>query len=277
MQQYNIDIQEIIKIAKKAGNIAMRFYNKDYVIEQKQNKTPVTEADIAVNDFLIKELSIYNYPILSEEVKDNFEKRENADFVWIIDPLDGTSDFIQKTGEFSIMIGLVNKKGESVLGVVYAPVLDELYYAQKDGGVYFCHPGLQGELSSAQERGDLGCDSGSRQQIQVNKNQIKNGTMLVSRNHLGKYEQKIAKKHNMKQIPAGSAGLKICWIAKGEAELYINSSNKSGLWDLCASDIILQEAGGCVCDMDDNEIRYNEREVMLKKGYITSNQRNVLE
>ncbi len=140
MQNYNINIQEIIKIAIEAGNIAMQFYDKEYTIEQKQNKTPVTEADIAVNNFLMDKLSRYNYPILSEEIEDDFENRKKANFVWIIDPLDGTSDFIQKTGEFSIMIGLVNKEGESIFGIVYAPVLNELYYAEKNKGAFFyCH------------------------------------------------------------------------------------------------------------------------------------------
>jgi len=255
MQQHNINIQEIISIAKKAGNIAMQFYDKKYSIEQKQNKTPVTEADLAVNDFLMDKLSKYNYPILSEEIEDNWEARKNADFVWIIDPLDGTTDFIQKTGEFSIMIGLANKKGESVLGVVYAPALDELYYAQKNKGAFLCH------CEDDQREGEA---------ISVSNSGVKDGTILVSRNHLGEYEQKIAKKYNMKQIPAGSAGLKICWIAKGDAELYINSSNRCGLWDTCAADIILTEAAGYICDKNNNEILYNTEGVMLLNGYIVS-------
>jgi len=75
----------------------------------------------------------------------------------------------------------------------------------------------------------------------------------------------------MTQIPAGSAGLKICWIAKGDAELYINSSNKSGLWDTCAADIILTEAGGNIKDKNNNKILYNTEDVMLQNGYIISN------
>ena len=256
MQNHNVKIQEIIKITKKAGDIAMQLYDKKYSIEQKQNKTPVTEAVIAINDFLMDELAKYNYPILSEEVRDDFKKRKNVDFVWIIDPLDGTTDFIQKTGEFSIMIGLINKKGESILGVVYAPALDELYYAQKNKDAYICH---------------LGQDLRSLQKLQVSKKPIKNGKILVSRSHLKKYEQEITKKYNMRQISAGSAGLKICWIARGDAELYINSSDKSGLWDICAADIILAEAGGKIIDKNGNEILYNIEDVMLQNGYVISN------
>ncbi len=100
---------------------------------------------------------------------------------------------------------------------------------------------------------------------------MKNGRILVSRNHLGDYEQEIAEKNNMKQAPMGSAGIKICKVAVGDAELYINSSNKSGLWDICASDIIIQEAGGYVCDMQNSTIKYNNKETMLLNGYIVSN------
>jgi 3'(2'), 5'-bisphosphate nucleotidase len=265
----NINIKEIIKIACRAGEIAMDFYDKEYTIEQKTNKTPVTEADMAINDYLIKELSIYNYPILSEEIKDDFEKRKNADFFWVVDPLDGTKDFIQKTGEFSIMIGLVNKKGESVLGVVYVPALDEMYYAQKNKGSFFVS--LQRNRHCEERLATWQSLSENSQKIQVSKNKIKNGKILTSRNHLGEFEQQIAKKYNMEQIPAGSAGLKICWIARGVAELYINSSSRCGLWDTCAADIILKEAGGYITDKNQKNIKYNTKELGLLNGYIVSN------
>ena len=268
MTYHNIKIQEIIEIAIKAGNMAMRFYDRNYTTGQKQNKTPITEADIAINDFLMGKLSKYNFPILSEEVKDNFKKRKNANFVWIIDPLDGTADFIQKTDEFSIMIGLVNKKGESILGVVYAPALDELYYAEKNKDAFSIKisPLLKEETEEW-----LDILSENSKKLQTSNSSIKNGKILTSRNHLGEYEQEIAKKYNMKQISAGSAGLKICWIAKSDAELYINSSNKSGLWDLCATDIILRESGGNIKDKNGDEILYNTEDIMLQSGYIATN------
>jgi 3'(2'), 5'-bisphosphate nucleotidase len=269
VQQHNITIDEIIKIAYQAGALAMQFYDRKYTIKQKQNKTPVTEADIIINDYLIKELLKYDFPILSEEIKDEFKERKNAEFFWIIDPLDGTSDFIQKSGEFSIMIGLVNKEGESVLGVVYAPALDELYWAQKNKGAFFVS--LQRKRHCEERLATWQSLSENSQKIQVSKNQIKNGKILISRNHLRKYEQQIAKKYNMEQIPTGSAGLKICWIARGDAELYINSSDRCGLWDTCAADIILQEAGGYITDKECKTIFYNVNRTNLLKGFIVSN------
>ena len=272
----NIKIQDIIEIAKEAGKIAMSFYDKKYTIKQKQNKTPVTKVDMAINDFLMEKLSKYNFPILSEEMEDNFEMRKNADFVWIIDPLDGTADFIQKTGEFSVMIGLVDKRGETVLGVIYAPALDELYYAQKSKGAYFVHTkqctdAINRVCTEDDNDGRNASQCVSIDKIKVSDNSIQNGKILTSRNHLGDYEQKIAKENNMEQIPMGSVGPKVGRIARGNAELYINSSNKSGLWDICAADIILQEAGGIIRDKMGNEIKYSTKEVRLLNGYITTN------
>lgn len=247
-----VEIEDIIEIAHEAGSIAMQFYNKEYSIEEKENKTPVTEADIAIHNHLMEKLGVYGYPILSEEGSHDYAKRKNANFLWIIDPLDGTVDFIQKTGEFSIMIGLINSKGESIMGVVYAPESDELYFAEKEYGAFL----LQKE---------------EREKLKVSDFGLKNGRILVSRNHLGEWEQEIAGKYEMNQIPMGSAGLKICRIAVGEAELYINSSDKSGLWDICAADIILREAGGFIHNTQKEKIKYSDSEVILRKGYTISN------
>jgi len=250
---HTVEIEDIITIAREAGKIAMHFYGKEYSIAEKENKTPVTEADLAMHSFLIEKLSVYHYPILSEEGSHDYKKREGAHCTWIIDPLDGTKDFIQKTGEFSIIIGLIDINGDALLGVVYVPATDELYVAEKGRGAYIYH--FKKELES-------------KEKIHVSNKPLNSGRILVSRNHLGQWEQDIAKKCNMRPLPMGSAGLKICRIAKGDAELYINSSNKSGLWDICAADIILTEAGGLICDTEKNKIQYNVRDVMLQKGYI---------
>ncbi|MDX9856093.1 MAG: 3'(2'),5'-bisphosphate nucleotidase CysQ [Candidatus Moranbacteria bacterium] len=252
---HDIEIKNIIKIIKKAGNIAMSFYERDYGIEDKENKTPVTEADLAINEFLFEKLSKFGYPILSEESEDDFEKRKNAEYVWIVDPLDGTSDFIQKTDEFAVMIGLANRDGEAVMGVVYAPSLEELYYAQKGEGSFW-------------EK------DGKVVRLKVSDKGIKKGRILLSRNHLGEFEQEVAKKYDMEKISMGSAGLKICRIAKGDAELYINSSDKSGEWDTCAGNIILTEAGGMSSDMEGNDLIYNKENSEHPNGFVIFGQSN---
>ena len=252
MSTYNVGIDDIVDIAKKAGDIAMQFYDRDYVITDKNDKSPVTEADLAVHHYLIDVLSVYNFPILSEEGMSGFEEGGIYDHMWIADPLDGTKDFIQKTGEFAIMIGLVDRNKESILGVVYAPAIDELYWATKNGGA-FCTKG------------------GVTEQLHVSAHGADECRIFVSRNHLGQREQQIAQKYHMEQIAMGSAGLKICRIAAGQAELYINSSDKCGIWDTCAADIILREAGGNIVTMNGECVHYDRAHVGLLDGFIVSN------
>jgi 3'(2'), 5'-bisphosphate nucleotidase len=131
-------------------------------------------------------------------------------------------------------------------------VLDELYFAQKGTGAFLIKDNNQ-------------------RRIVVSGKELENGKILVSRNHLGEYEQEVARKNKMTQVSMGSAGLKICHIAWGDAELYINSSDKSSLWDICAGDIILKESGGNIVDLGNNKILYNKQEVALKNGYMISN------
>jgi len=250
---HKIDIEEIIKIARVAGSIAMQFYDKKYSIGEKENKTLVTEADIIINNFLIEKLSTYNYPILSEEGEDDFEKRKNAEFIWIIDPLDGTSDFINRTNEFSILIGLV-KNNEPVLGVVYEPVKNSLYWAKKGKGAFL-----------NKNRKNI--------RLQVSgKDDFSDMTILLSRNHLLNSDVELCKKLNIGTQRKRGSTSKACVIARGNAEIYVNTSDKTGEWDTCAVNIILTEAGGDMTDMRGNKLEYNKREETGHlNGFVASN------
>ena len=248
-----MEIQEIKNIAYLAGQEILKHYNNDLQIAYKKDNSPLTEADLA-SDRIIKEgLKKYGFPILSEEATDDFKKRKNSDYVWIVDPLDGTSDFIQKTDEFAVMIGLANKEGGAVLGVVYAPALGELYFAEKGKGS-FC-----------EENGKI------KKNTVSGKENFSEMAILLSRNHLLETEIKISKKLDLMKKHSGSAGLKICRIAEGKAEIYINSSNKSSEWDTCAGNIILQEAGGRITDVNGEELDYNRSNPRHCEGYVVSN------
>ncbi|MBT4941564.1 MAG: hypothetical protein HOJ25_02715 [Candidatus Magasanikbacteria bacterium] len=119
---------DVIPIAKEAGNAIMEIYNKKYVIEKKDDDSPVTTADITSNNIITSGIkNISKHPILSEEIQDTPE-RLSSEYVWIVDPLDGTSDFIKKNGEFSVMIGLV-QGNTPVFGVSYEPATKKCYYA----------------------------------------------------------------------------------------------------------------------------------------------------
>ena len=123
------ELKEIINLVRKAGKKVLEIYQNAPKVYEKEDKSPVTEADFASEKIILSSLKKYSYGILSEETKDNPSRLEKEK-IWIIDPLDGTKYFLQKTGEFSIMVGLVYKK-EPVLGVVYKPVDDKIYFATR--------------------------------------------------------------------------------------------------------------------------------------------------
>ncbi|HFU75372.1 MAG TPA: 3'(2'),5'-bisphosphate nucleotidase CysQ, partial [Arcobacter sp.] len=133
-----IKLEEIIEIAKKAGNAIMEIYQKDFQIEYKDDKSPLTEADTKSNEIICQALMELhpNIPILSEENKViDFETRKSWEYYWCIDPIDGTKEFIKKNDEFTVNIALIHKD-TPVLGVVYAPAIDKMYSAKKDEGAF---------------------------------------------------------------------------------------------------------------------------------------------
>ena len=132
----HIDINTIINISKKAGDAIMEIYSKDFTIEFKDDKSPLTEADKKANDIIVDGLNNLSikFPVLSEEGKEiPYSERKNWDYFWLVDPLDGTKEFIKKNDEFTVNIALIHKN-IPILGVVYAPALGDMYYAKKGSG-----------------------------------------------------------------------------------------------------------------------------------------------
>lgn len=252
-KKIQIDIEDIKKIAEEAGEKVLEYYEKSYDISYKKGdkNTPLTEADLASEKILNNKLRELGIPILSEEAVDDRE-RLNSDYVFIVDPLDGTSDFIEKTGEFAIMMGLVFEK-ESILGVVYEPAKKTMYFAEKGKGAFM------------EKNGEL-------KQLQVSKKDIfEEMAILLSRNHL--LESDIQLCDNLKigkQKKRGSTS-KMCVIARGDAEIYVNTSNKTGEWDTCAVQIILEEAGGKVTDTNGDKLIYNKEIPSNLNGFVASN------
>jgi 3'(2'), 5'-bisphosphate nucleotidase len=249
------ELQAVKSAIKQAGEAAMGYYGEDLDPDThyKADDSPVTKADLAAQEVLENELGKFGYGMLSEEKEDN-EERLNQEKVWIIDPLDGTKDFLQQTGEFTIMVALA-KEGEITLGAVYQPSEDKLYFAQKNEGAY-----MQREDRDPVE-------------ISVSVEDKPEGmTMLVSRNHLRQPEQAVAEKLGIKELQAcGSAGLKMVKIAEGRAHVYINSSDKTDEWDIAAGEIILKEAGGKLTDNNGEKFDYNKENTTNEDGFIASN------
>lgn len=243
-------LQDVLDISRKSGQKILKIYNRKYIIENKEDKSPVTEADLVSNEIIIRSLEKYRWPVLSEESKIEIDKKNKF---WVVDPLDGTLDFIQKTGEFSIMIGLV-ENNKPILGVVYQPSKDKMYYAQLDKGSYL------------NERGQI-------TSLRVSKNKILSKCRIVfSRNHLGPKDLAIAKAMGIENIVrSGSNGIKIGLIAENKADIFFNLTDKMGKWDSCAPEIILKEAGGDLTDIEGSNINYNEKILKNKKGILASN------
>ncbi len=238
------EIKKAMTAAQKAGDRVIEIYQKEYQVFEKEDKSPVTEADLAAQKVILKELEGFDYDVLSEErEKPDFKKEKR----WIIDPLDGTRDFLEKTGEFAIMIGLADKD-KPVLGVVYLPVRDKTYWAVKGNGVFL-----------------------NNSRIEVSKvKDLEKSRIVTSRFHLDKETEEFLREAGVSAMEAGSVGYKVGLIAEGKAEGYLTFSDKSSQWDTCAPQVILEEAGGKMTDIEGEPLEYKE-EIKNLKGIVASN------
>ena len=240
-----------INAVKEAGNAVMEIYKHDFTSTTKKDNSPLTEADLKSNDIIKKIITGTGYPVLSEESVDN-KKRLEHDKIWIVDPLDGTSDFVSKSGEFTIMIALVDKH-EPILGVIYWPTNDILYVAQKGCGAYKFANGVWEKLTIS-KRSDL-----------------RNCRALGSRHHLSSHEVNFLKLLNIEKFSERGSSLKVTDICSGAADLYFTMTNKIKQWDTCASNCLITEVGGKMTDMLGNELEYNTENIYHDNGILVTN------
>ena len=240
-----------IEAAIKAGQKVMNVYNTNFSSSLKQNNEPLTDADIQSNQTISKIISNSKYPILSEENEDN-KTRLNSQKIWIIDPLDGTSDFIKKTGEFTVMISLVLDH-IPILGVIYWPTRSILYLAQKDKGAFKF-------------------DNGSWLKLSVsNISKLENCRVVGSRYHISDTDKDLIKLLHISQFTSIGSSLKVANISSGVAELYFTTTNKIKQWDTCASYSLITEAGGKMTDMLGNDLKYNTDTLNHENGILVTN------
>ncbi|MFW6285753.1 MAG: adenylyl-sulfate kinase [Nanoarchaeota archaeon] len=249
----NINLDELFEKLKEIGDEILKIYNSDFSYESKDDNSPLTKADMLSHEMLKNYLKkITNYPILSEESK-NFQTDDENQKIWIIDPLDGTKDFIGKTDEFSIMIALIENK-KPILGIVYVPALDIIYYAQRGMGAKKIENNIETKLEVS------------------NKTLFKDSRVIVSRNNIREEDKSLLNKlgvKNYKQM--GSVGIKFGEIAKGSAELCFYTTSKIGIWDCAPSHIILKEAGGDVFDNRGLDPTYDLKNKKMKNGFFGTN------
>jgi 3'(2'), 5'-bisphosphate nucleotidase len=242
-----------IDAIKKASKSIMEIYHSDFSTSTKNDNEPITEADIQSNKIILDSLAKSGYPILSEESPDDIQKRLGSNKVWIVDPLDGTTDFVNKTGEFTVMIALVEEHFP-VLGVISCPSLNALYLAQKGKGAYFT------------------INNDSWQKLAVSKtSDIQNCKVVGSRFHQSEKERQFMNSLDISKFTSKGSSLKALDISSGNADLYFTFTSKMKHWDTCASYCIVSESGGKITDMLGNDIRYNTEEIHHKNGLLVTN------
>jgi 3'(2'), 5'-bisphosphate nucleotidase len=245
------ELDVALQAVSEAGNAILEIYGEKYETSIKQDDSPITEADLKSNEIIKKILAKTNHQILSEEDKDD-QTRLSEEIIWIVDPLDGTSDFIDKTGEFTVMIALVKNK-EPILGVIGWPTEKTIFAAQKGKGAF-----------RYSENGWI--------KISVTEiSELSQCRAVGSRHHLSDKEKMFIEKLGIKNFTSIGSSLKVGKISSGEAEAYITTTNKMKEWDSAASYCIISEAGGRMTDMLGNDITYNNEIVNHQNGILVTN------
>ena len=255
-----LELSTALSLAKIASTSILEYYATDFVAEEKlgsdNHYEPVTEADREASRIIVEGLAAA-FPddaILSEEETDETELRLSKNRVWIIDPIDGTSGFVEKNGDFAIQIGLAIG-GDAVLGVVYQPFHDVMNYATKGEGSFM--------------------SVGDQDAVKVHVSDITDFhsmTMAMSRSHATPRIERVIEHFEFGNVARrGSVGLKVSLIASQECDIYIHPSPRTKLWDTCAPQIILEEAGGRLTDIFGGDIRYDRELLPNLNGVLATN------
>ncbi|MBI4750147.1 MAG: 3'(2'),5'-bisphosphate nucleotidase CysQ [Acidobacteria bacterium] len=252
-QTYWREVDVACRLAQEAGKLILEYYDRTTRVSYKAGDEPVTEADQAASDHILAGLheAFPDDVLVSEEEPDNPLRREDAR-LWVIDPLDGTKEFIARNGEFSVMIGFV--VGERpVVGVVYQPTRDRLWWAAHDQA--FLRIGGEQKSMKVSSTTDYAAMR-----------------MVVSRSHRNALVDQMATRLGMTQeIVSGSGGIKVGLIADGDAEIMFSPNPYTKIWDMCACDVILHAAGGKVTDLQGNLLAYRGEELFNLKGVLATN------
>jgi len=243
-------LEPLCELAEQAGERIMDVYKHDFEVATKDDDTPLTEADRASHAVLGEGLAKLtpDVPVLSEEGEQaDYETRRQWENYWLIDPLDGTKEFIKKNGEFTVNIALIQGQ-RPILGIVHAPALGTTYFAAKGKGAY--------------RRRD-----GETESIHTRTLHEDTFTVVVSRSHRGEAVDTLLDRLPEHQTTSVGSSLKFCLVAEGSADLYPRFGPTSE-WDTAAAQCVVETAGGKVALVDQRPLQYNSKESLLNPDFL---------
>ena len=256
MEMNDIRLKELVnpvcEIARQAGEEIMKIYSKGFEIQEKKDHSPLTTADLASHTLIINKLKALtpDIPILSEESTSiSFTERSSWENYWLIDPLDGTREFIKRNGEFTVNIAMVTKHRSS-LGVVYIPVQDITYFASRNHGA-FKQVGNQTPVKIT-----------ARTSTPNNK-----PTICGSRSHAGKSLQALQDEIGEFELISMGSSIKMCLVAEGVADIYPRFGPTSE-WDTAAAHCVVTEAGGKIVNTELETLPYNTKDSLLNPSFL---------
>ena len=261
--------KELLELCNRAalfaGKAILEIYNSDFAVEQKEDKSPLTEADKQAHLAIADILSTTDFPVLSEEGRDiPYEERKNWEYFWMVDPLDGTKEFVKRNGEFTVNIALIHQQ-QSIMGVIYVPVKDELYFGSQGIGSFKVND-FSEKLGQAMEN-FMGSENKLPQRMD------RKYTIVGSRSHMSSETEKFIELKRQEQgeidmISVGSS-LKLCMVAEGKADDYPRFAPTME-WDTAAGQAIVEAMGGKVIDWNTKlSMKYN-RENLLNNWFLVT-------
>lgn len=252
--------------ALKAGKAILSVYDTDFEVESKTDESPLTLADQKAHNVICEELECTSLPILSEEGRTiPYDERKSWEYFWMVDPLDGTKEFVKRNGEFTVNIALIHKQ-RAILGVIYVPVKDELYIGAEGLGAFKID-----EFSKVGAISNI--DDWTSQKNSLPKSLKRKFTIVGSRSHMSPeteafIEEKRKEQGNVEMISVGSS-LKLCMVAEGKADFYPRFAPTME-WDTAAGQAIVEAMGGSVIDWNTKETMKYNRQNLLNDWFLVS-------
>lgn len=248
----------LVEIAKRAGDEILDVYAQPFDVTRKGDDSPLTQADLRAHRVIVSSLAslTLDIPVLSEEASDiGFETRRQWSRYWLVDPLDGTKEFVSRNGEFTVNIALIDQH-EPVLGVVHVPVTGITYFGARGVGAF------RQSGSAAAEPVHVRAPAASPLRVVGSRSHASAGSLDAYLDKLGAFEL----------VSIGSS-LKFCQVAEGKADFYPRFGPTSE-WDTAAAHAVVEAAGGAVVDLEGNSLRYNTRESLLNPHFLVFGDRS---